>query len=272
MDNYLNKFKLDGKKSYVIGGAGLIGTEISKAVASAGSETVILDVNSSKSISICEELNDNGFCSNYEDFDCTDLERLEIIYEDIIKKYGCPDIFINCSYPRTDDYKNNNFKEINFKSYRTNVDINMNSQIWLAYLTAELMVKYKKEGKIIQFSSIYGVVGQDTSLYEGTEVTENMTYSVAKGGIINFTRQMASYYGKYQILVNTICPGAVSGHVPGVSNKQSKILVDNLTKRIPLKRLAQPQEIASTTLFLASSASSYITGSTLIVDGGWTAI
>ena len=217
-------------------------------------------------------MNNNGFSSNYKEFDCTDLENLEIKFRKIINKLGCPDILINCSYPRTDDFSKNNFKEINFNSYRTNVDINMNTQIWLAHITAELMVKNQIEGKIIQFSSIYGIVGQDTSLYEGTEVTDNMSYSVIKGGIINFTRQMAAYYGKYKILVNTICPGPVLGHVPGVKNKQSVTLLDNLSKRIPLKRLALPQEIASTALFLASNASSYMTGSTLMVDGGWTAI
>ena len=102
--------------------------------------------------------------------------------------------------------------------------------------------------------SVYGLVGQDNNIYKNTSMKENMSYSVIKGGIINFTRQMAAYYGKYKILVNTICPGPVLGHVPGVKNKQSVTLLDNLTKRIPLKRLALPQEIASTALFLASNA------------------
>ena len=101
---------------------------------------------------------------------------------------------------------------------------------------------------------------------------ENLTYSLIKGGIINFTRQMASYYGKNNIRVNTVCPGGIAGHVADLSSKQSKQFVKNYSNQVPLKRLGNSEEVASTILFLSSSASSYITGTTIMVDGGWTAI
>ena len=83
---------------------------------------------------------------------------------------------------------------------------------------------------------------------------------------------MASYYGKHNIRVNTLCPGGISGHVAGKSDEQDPLFVKNYCNKIPLKRMSNPDEIASVALFLASDAASYITGATIMVDGGWTAI
>ena len=83
---------------------------------------------------------------------------------------------------------------------------------------------------------------------------------------------MASYYGKYNIRVNTLCPGGISGHVAGKNTKQDKNFIKNYSNKVPLKRLGKANEVALAALFLASEASSYITGTTLIVDGGITAI
>ena len=128
------------------------------------------------------------------------------------------------------------------------------------------MVKSGNKGSIIQLGSIYGLLGQDLNIYEGTEMKENMSYSIIKGGIINLTRQMASFYGKHGIRVNTICPGGIS------DSTQNSRFVEQYQKKVPLGRLGDASEIASTALFLASNAASYITGSTLVVDGGWTIV
>mgnify|MGYP001324713106 FL=1 len=127
------------------------------------------------------------------------------------------------------------------------------------------MVKKNISGSIIQLSSIYGIVGQNLEIYKGTKMAESMSYSVIKGGINNLTRQMASYYGKYNIRINSVCAG-------GVFDYQNKLFLKNYKKIVPLKRLAKTDEIASTVAFLSSDASSYITGSMIMVDGGWTAI
>ena len=130
-------------------------------------------------------------------------------------------------------------------------------------------MKVKKiKGSIVLLGSIYGVLGQDLSIYKKTNIKENIAYSVIKGGIVNFTKQMASYYGNYQIRVNCICPGGVLDKV----NKKNKNFIKNYTSKVPLKRLASNKEIATTILFLSSDASSYVTGTTLMVDGGWSSI
>ena len=122
-----------------------------------------------------------------------------------------------------------------------------------------------------EFGSIYGILGQDLNIYENTSMKENMTYSIIKGGIINFTRQMASYYGKH-VRINSISPGGLRGHVQGKSKNQEKKFIINYSNKVPINRLGNSIEIAYSTLFLASDAASYINGHNLIVDGGWSII
>ena len=272
MKSYLNKFSLKNKVAFVIGGLGLIGREVSIAFASAGAKTIVLDLLDNKGQAFEEEMKKGGYDLVYKHFDCTKVEKLDKSFVKILDQFNCPDIFINCSYPRTKNWGKSSFKDITLEAYRNHVDIFMNTYAWLARLAAETMVKRKKTGSIIQLGSTYGVVGQDLTLYEGTEMQENMAYAAIKGGITNLTRLMSSYYGQYNIRVNTLCPGGLEGHVAGRSYKQSSVFIEKYNKKTPLKRLGKAEEIASVALFLASDAASYLTGSTIMVDGGWTAI
>jgi len=272
MIDYLKKFRLDKKIAFVIGGVGLIGREVSSAFSSAGAKTVILDINQKKGDDLVNKLLKVGLRASFSPFDCSDMENLDSNFSDVVKKFGVPNIFINCSYPRTEDWGKSSFDEVTLKSFRENVDIHMNSYAWLARLAAESIKKAKKDGSIIQLGSIYGILGQDMTVYEHTEMCENMTYAAIKGGITNLTRQMASFYGKFNIRVNTLAPGGLSGQNAGTSKALNPIFIRQYIKKTPLNRLASAEEIASTALFLASDAASYITGSTVIVDGGWTSI
>jgi len=272
MIDYLQKFRLDGKTAYIVGGLGLIGKEVSTALAVAGAKIVILDIDEEDGETFSRNMEDSDCKVNFELFNCEDMDQIEKNFSGIISKNGCPDIFINCSYPRTADWGKSSFKDVTLHSFRQNVDIHMNSYAWLARLAAEEMVNNKKSSSIIQLGSTYGIVGQDLSIYEGTEMTENMTYATIKGGVINLTRQMASYYGQFNIRINTLCPGGLDGHVAGKNKAQNQTFVKQYSKKSPLKRLGRADEIASTVLFLASDASSYISGATIVVDGGWTSI
>ena len=272
MLNYLNKFSLKNKIAYVVGGLGLVGQEVSAAFTSAGAETIILDNNKKKAKEFINKINNKGYNLKYKYFNCEKVSNLNKDFSKILNQFKTPDIFINCSYPRTKDWNRNSFKAINLKSFQKNIDIHMNSFAWLARLSAESMLENNIGGSIIQLSSIYGIVGQDLTVYRGTNMQENMTYSLIKGGITNLTRQMASYYGKYNIRVNTLCPGGLEGHVAETNIKQEKIFLKNYKNKTPMGRLGKANEVASAALFLASEASSYITGTTLLVDGGWTIV
>ena len=272
MTNYLDKFKLQDKTAYVVGGLGLIGKEVSKAFSSAGAKTIILDTNDIKGKSIIEEFSNKNLDVFYRDFNCAKSETLEDELPMIVKEYGLPDIFINCSYPRTADWASSNFKDVNLESFKLNIEMQLISYAWLSRLIAELMFKNKISGSIIHLSSIYGKVAQDLSVYKNTTIKENMAYPIIKGGLISLTRQMASFYGKNNIRTNNICPGGLIGHVAGSDKGQDDIFVKQYTEKVPLKRMGKNSEVASVALFLASNASTYINGSTITVDGGWTIV
>lgn len=266
--NYLKQYNLKNKKAFVIGGSGLIGIQISDALSQAGAKTYILDIKKPDKNKIKNKKN-----ITYNYFNCASIDQLENLYNKIFAKFGVPDIFINCSYPVGNDWSSSNFEKIKLKNLKENINIHLNSFSWLARLTAEKMKKSRKRGSIIQLGSIYGTVGQDLNIYKGVNnMRENMIYSIIKGGISSLTKQMASYYGQYNIRVNTISPGGILGHSKATTKKQSSTFIKNYKNKVPLKRLGNSTEIASTALFLSSDSSSYITGINLMVDGGWTAI
>ena len=268
--NYLNYFKLNNKKAFLFGGCGLIGEKTVEALLSTGAEVISFDINKKKGKHHKRKFAKEKF--HYSYFDISETKTLNKKFNSFIIKYGCPDIFINSSYPTSNDWRSSSFKNNKISILKKNVDIHLNSHSWLAYLACENMKKFKKKGSVIIFSSIYGVLGQNTKIYKGTKIQENMNYSIIKGGLTNFSRQLASYYGKFDLRVNAICPGGVMGQSISNSKSQNKKFIKNYSSQCPLNRLAKPEEIASSVLFLSSDASSYISGSTFMVDGGWSAI
>ena len=193
------------------------------------------------------------------------MENLEVSFKKLSAQYGSVEIWVNCSYPRTDDWGKCTFEEMPLDALRENMDIHLNSYIWSSRIVANIMKENHTQGAIVNIGSIYGIVGQDLSVYEKTGMKENAPYSAIKGGIANYSRLMASYYGKYDIRVNCLCPG-------GIFDNQNPDFVKNYNAKTPMNRMGNADEIASAILFLVSEASSYITGTTLMVDGGWTAI
>jgi NAD(P)-dependent dehydrogenase (short-subunit alcohol dehydrogenase family) len=125
-------------------------------------------------------------------------------------------------------------------------------------------MKVQGGGSIVNLASIYGVVAPDFSIYEGSTMTMPVAYAAIKGGVIAFSKYMATYYAKDNIRVNCVSPG-------GVFDKQSGSFVEKYIAKTPLGRMATPGDIVGAVLYLASAASSYVTGHNLIVDGGWTA-
>ena len=126
-------------------------------------------------------------------------------------------------------------------------------------------MKKQKSGSIINMGSIYGVVGPDFSIYEGTPMTMPGAYSAIKGGILNFTRYLASYYGKDHVRVNAISPG-------GIKDKQPKSFITRYNQKCPLGRMGEVDDIIGALIYLASDASGYMTGQNLCIDGGWTSV
>ena len=267
MINYKNYFNLNGKNAYVIGGAGLIGQEIVIGLSSFGAITHILDIDREKGKNLEKKLRLQKLNVNYIYFDCTKINLNNKIHK-LFSKFGLPNIMINTSYPRSSNWANSNFEDISFNTLKENIEKNLLPYSWLPKIFADIMKLNKINGTIINIGSIYGVVGQNLNYYNNTKMKENMIYTLIKGALINHTKQMASYYGKYGIRINAVCPGGIKGSISGKNVKQDNKFIRRYIKKTPLKRMAIPEDIANVILFLSSEASSYITGQAVNVDGG----
>ena len=156
------------------------------------------------------------------------------------------------------------FENILIESWRKNIDMHMNGYFLCCKVVLEKMKK-QGFGSLINMSSIYGLIAPDFTIYEGTEMTMPAAYSAIKGGLNNLTRYLASYYGKYQVRINTISPG-------GIYDNQPESFVNNYNNKVPLKRMGTPKDIVSAVFYLLTDESSYVTGHNLVVDGGWSII
>lgn len=246
--------KLEGKIIIVTGSSGLIGREIVRYCRESGAEAVVgVDVDRPNRWG---ELPDVAY-------DVTDPAQIDALVDYVMKKYGRIDGLVNAAYPRTSDW-GLKFEDIPYESWQKNVDMQLNA-VFLICQKVLAVMKEQGSGSIVNFGSIYGMVGNDFTIYEGYGGTSPLAYNAIKGGIINFTRSLASYFGKYGIRVNCVSPG-------GVFDNQRTEFVEAYNHKSPLKRMARPEEMAPGVAFLLSDESSFITGHNLMIDGGWTAI
>jgi len=242
---------MKGKIIIVTGGSGLLGKEMVKQLISKSATVINLDKIEGDSNA------DNVIC------DLTDDNSVYKAVDQIINKHGQIDGLVNNAYPRTADWSKK-FESINPESWRKNVDMQLNSYFVITQKVVEQMKK-QKSGTIVNMASIYGVVGNDFTIYEQTAIAPPAAYSAIKGGIINFTKYLASYLGEHGIRVNSLSPGGIFDH-------QDKTFVANYEKKVPMKRMGTPEDIAPGVIFLLSDDAKYITGHNLIIDGGWTSI
>jgi NAD(P)-dependent dehydrogenase (short-subunit alcohol dehydrogenase family) len=244
--------RLKDKIIFVPGGNGLIGKAIVNQIKVEGGVGIIGDLNI-----------ESNTDADYIECNVTDVQSIKRSVISIKEKYGRIDGLVNAAYPRTKDW-GNKFETIAFESWQKNVNMQLNSVFALCQQVLEIM-KGQGSGTVVNLASIYGMVGPDFSVYEGTPLSMPAAYSAIKGGIINFTKYLAAYYGPYKVRVNCVSPG-------GIFDGQNSIFVSNYEKKVPLRIMGKPEEIAGPVCFLLSNESSYITGHNLVVDGGWTII
>ena len=229
-----------------------------------GAKTIVLDIlEQNEANEKLKGISQKDYKIIYEKFDTADLDIIENKMDLLFKKFGKPDIWINNAYPRTKDW-GKGIEDLKIDSWRKNIDMHMNSYSWISRYVC-IAMKSNEGGSLINMASIYGLVGNDFSVYKGTNINPPMAYAAIKAGIINLSRYLASHFGPFNIRVNNICPG-------GIFDSQDKNFVVKYSDKTPLKRMGNASEIAPAVIFLSSDAASYITGETLIIDGGWTAI
>jgi NAD(P)-dependent dehydrogenase (short-subunit alcohol dehydrogenase family) len=242
---------MEDKIIIVTGGNGLIGKSIVEFISNEGATALNLDINVNKD------------SATEIKCDITDPGEIESVVNFILKKYGRIDGLVNNAYPRTKDW-GTPFENITPDSLRKNVDYQLNSYFIFCQKVLPVM-KEQKSGSVVNIGSTYGVVGNDFTIYENTNMNPPSEYPAIKGGIINLTRYLASLYGKHNVRVNSVSPGGIFDHQP-------EPFVKAYEKRVPLKRMGNPDDIAPPVSFLLSEGAKYITGHNLMVDGGWTCI
>jgi len=244
--------RLDSKVIIVTGGNGLLGAEIVELIRREGAICINIDIYNTNS----ENLN-TVYC------DITDTKSVDLCIDSIIERFGRIDGLVNNAYPRTEDW-GNKFEDIVYSSWQKNVDIQLNSYFYFTQQVVRYMVEMKS-GAIVNMASVYGIVGPDFTVYDNTSMTMPAAYSAIKGGIVNFSRYLASYLGPQNIRVNTISPG-------GIFDNQNPTFVKNYERKVPMRRMGYPSDIAPAVTFLLSDDAKYITGQNLAIDGGWTSI
>lgn len=263
-------FSLKGKNVLLFGGSGILGKEFTKSLLAHNAKVISCDIKTLDKSLMHDEV-------DYQVLDASNEQELLEFKDSIIEKYKKIDVIINSVTAKYDDFYLP-FDETSTKGW----EIGLKGNLTVPYMISKAFINHmceQKSGSIINISSVYGLVGNDQSIYEGSNLHEiyvkdspdisqiysNGVYNAAKGGLNNFTRYLAAYYGKYNIRVNTISPGGIE------YPKENDVFLKKYGAKVPLGRKAKKEEINGAVIFLASDASSYVTGHNLVVDGGFTA-
>ena len=270
--NIMEKFSLKGKVALVTGGAGLLGREFCKTLAEAGAVVYCADLNIELASQTAEKLVALGLPVRAIQLDVTSTDSTESVVEKIVVESGTLDVLVNSAAldPKFDpthaQTNSNAFETYPLSSWQDAVNVNLTGPFLVTQAVSRQMVKQGK-GSIINICSTYGLGGPDQRLYEKpgqAKVFKPVYYTVTKAGILGFTKYLATYYANTEIRVNALTPG-------GVFNNHDELFVKNYSSRTVLGRMAKQDEMNGALLFLASDASSYMTGGNVVVDGGWTA-
>jgi NAD(P)-dependent dehydrogenase (short-subunit alcohol dehydrogenase family) len=248
-------FSLEDRIAIVTGGAGQLGAEIVRGLEERGARVAVFDI-----------------AAERFRVDVTIREEIARATDEVVQEWGVPHVLVNAaaldSPPDAPAEEVGPFESYPERSFDQVMDVNvkgtfLSSQVVGARMAAE------RRGSIVNISSVYGMLSPVQELYEfrrrgGEEFFKPVAYSVSKSALYNLTRYLATYWAKNGVRVNTLT-------LAGVWNDQPQEFLDAYTARLPVGRMADVHEVVGPVVFLASDASSYVTGANLVADGGWSA-
>jgi NAD(P)-dependent dehydrogenase (short-subunit alcohol dehydrogenase family) len=270
-----DKFSLKGQVAIITGGGGQLGTEFCKTLAEAGAFVVVADLLIDHANRTSKLLTDSGHPNFAFQLDVTSPDSTRELVAETVKRFGRLDILVNCAAldPKFDPDAATKgiapgaFEDYPLEQWNDALNVNLTGIFLMTQACVKQMVAQGKKGSIINICSTYGLNGPDQRIYikDGKRVAfKPVYYTTTKAGVMGFTKYLAAYYAETEIRVNALTPG-------GVYNNHEEYFVKNYSAKTIMGRMAKKDEMNGALLFLASDASSYMTGNNVIVDGGWTA-
>ncbi len=268
-------FRLDGKVAVVTGSLGLLGKEHLRALGRAGARLVVTDLSDEGSQAFASELSGMGHEALGQGADVTRKADLERLLEAALSRFGRIDVLVNnAALDEKVEAKGGSslaeasrFENLSVEVFRRALDVNVTG-VFLASQVFGTKMAEQGSGSIVNIASTYGLVAPDQSLYRARDGTQlfykSAAYPTTKGAVLQLTRYLAAYWGERGVRVNALCPG-------GVSNGQGEDFVASYSRRTPLGKMADRTDYHGAVVYMASDASRYMTGATLVVDGGFTA-
>jgi NAD(P)-dependent dehydrogenase (short-subunit alcohol dehydrogenase family) len=256
-------FDLTGQTAFVAGGAGYLALPACRALLDHGAKVMIGDVDGCRLDMALKDLSKEYSAESLSGmvFDIGDEASIQNAVKTMVERYGRFDILINATAYSTGKV----VEEVTGEDFTRSIHINVTGSFLLARAAAQVM---EEGGSIIMFSSMYGLISPNNSDYPDGIDKNPVDYGIAKAGIVQMVKYLAAHYGKHNIRVNAIAPGAFPWNQDHNGNNE---FIDNLSNKCMLGRIGKRDEIAGTVVYLSSRESSFMTGQVLSVDGGVTA-
>ncbi|CCQ89758.1 Short-chain dehydrogenase/reductase SDR [Nitrospina gracilis 3/211] len=260
-------FSLDGKTVLLTGGAGILGSRFSLALAANGARVAVVDRNAEKADEVTAAVNAvHPDAARAYPADITNKDALVSLNHKIEAEFGLVDVLINNAAFKSPNFFEP-FETFPLEDWNQVMEVNTTGVMLGCQVFGSAMAE-RGSGSIINTLSIYGITAPDQRIYEGSEyegraINTPAVYSTSKAAVWGLTQYLAAYWGGKGVRVNAVTPG-------GVFSGQNDTFVRRYSQKVPMGRMAEPDEMCGAVLFLASDASSYMTGQNLVVDGGWT--
>jgi NAD(P)-dependent dehydrogenase (short-subunit alcohol dehydrogenase family) len=267
-----DQFDLSGRTAIVTGGGGILGQGFCEVLAAYGANVAVFDVDLSAAAKTVATIKAASPSAHAIAVKC-DVSSAALVANAIghvVNEFGGIDILHNNAATKTSDLAGffASFEDYRLETWREIMAVNIDGMFLMAQAVGRQMIAQGRGGSIIQTASVYGMVAPDQRIYEGSQylgraINTPAVYATSKAAVIGLTKYLAAYWGAHGIRVNTLTPG-------GVESGQNDVFSQKYSARVPLARMARADEMQSALLFLASDASSYMTGQNLVIDGGLT--